>query len=79
MDEGKSIALVILGIVAIMAIIGLVLTFGGGATGKVAYNSQDEGSGVYGNYAARVAAAGDVSASEEKGAVYTNIKYKDKD
>ena len=34
MDEQKNIALAILGIVAVMAIIGLVLLFKGGATGQ---------------------------------------------
>ena len=35
-DEGKGVALVILGIVAIVAIIGLVMLFKGGATGAAA-------------------------------------------
>lgn len=40
MDEQKNIALAILGITAIMAIVGLVLLFKGGVTGEFAYNPQ---------------------------------------
>ena len=44
-EEGKGIALAILGIVAVIAVVGLVLLFKGG-TGKVAYSTA--GAKVYG-------------------------------
>lgn len=44
-EEGKGVALAILGIVAVIAVVGLVLLFKG-ATGKVAYTT--DGAKVYG-------------------------------
>lgn len=46
MSEGRGITLAIFGIVALIAIVGLVLLFSGRLTGNVAYGSTDPG--IYG-------------------------------
>jgi len=57
MAENKSISLVILGIVAICAVVGLVLLFSGAMSGKGIYVFGEGGKGTYSRY---VKPSGDV-------------------
>ncbi len=61
MAEDKSISLVILGIVAICAVVGLVLLFSGAIGGKGVYVFGEGGKGTYSRY---VKASGDVPTYE---------------